>query len=399
LTYVLAEPVDRPIEKSTLGFAVSAADEHDLRAAIETATATEQWQHRAEVAINAYRRDKEVAKASNRWSGDPLGPRDREYLPGDVCGLRASACQGSLQVLEEVLRDPDSQPDDISYLPRQVGLAEALYEAIPYFVPVRATFGIAGSHPPDRDLIDDIRLPFPQVALFFGADLDLPDTMVGGEAVVMEKGRWLDEQRRVGADTMLAHLAPPSTISAPLLALARGGRTRVTGVVLRAGPQGVGLDDTVLWLTVTDGKDGVMRRLDPGSLSHATVEPIVANLAAAVAWGDWKPPPLDLEIPVDAASPQFRRALRGGRFRRREASGAVAQVRVLDVQRMTRRAEAMGGTHASPATHLRRGYTRRQRVGPTDAWHYETRYILPVLVNPTGEHPSTVTVYRLPDPR
>jgi hypothetical protein len=57
-----------------------------------------------------------------------------------------------------------------------------------------------------------------------------------------------------------------------------------------------------------------------------------------------------------------------------------------------------GSGRPSPATHLRRGHWRRQRVGPRHAWRYEPRLIPPVLVNPgagPGEH---VTVYRLPAP-
>jgi hypothetical protein len=57
--------------------------------------------------------------------------------------------------------------------------------------------------------------------------------------------------------------------------------------------------------------------------------PVVANVAAAVAWGDWQPPQV-VELPDDVDSGGFRRALRKGAFRRREPGSGVIGVRVLD---------------------------------------------------------------------
>ena len=78
-------------------------------------------------------------------------------------------------------------------------------------------------------------------------------------------------------------------------AFQRGAPVCLAGVVLGAGPGGVGLDDLVLWLTVTDVRGGVSRSVEPGLLSAARSAPIVHNVAAAVTWGRWRPPDTDLD--------------------------------------------------------------------------------------------------------
>lgn len=398
-TYVLASPEERPVETSTLGFPLSAADEFHLADAVSGLSASGDWESRLEQTVRSYQRDRVVAHAGHRWTGEPLGPCQVQYVPGDVCGLRASCVQGSLVTFDHLLHHPDDTTTNAERLAREVQLAQLLYEAVPYYLPVQAALGVAGSLPPTPDLIADLRLPFPHVAIFFGADLELPLSMVGGEGRILERARWFDDLRRAGETRFPANQAPPQRIGGAALQLARGNTVKVTGVVLSAAAGGMGLDDTILWLTVSTTGRGDLRRIGAASLSHATIRPVVANFAAAVAWGDWQPPPLDLELPNDPTSAAFRRAVRTGQFRRREVNGALAQVRVLDLGLLNRTARAHGdGTHASPATHIRRGHTRRQRVGPADDWHYQPIYIMPVVVNPTGQGVNVIKVYRLPDP-
>jgi len=159
------------------------------------------------------------------------------------------------------------------------------------------------------------------------------------------------------------------------------------------------LDDLVMWLTAVPDHDDRPRSIVYGWLSRSALRYVAVNLAAAVAWGQWTTPSLDGVLAGDPGSAEFGEALRGGRFRRTEPSGAAVGVRVLDVRRTIRPSPSLGeGTHASPATHLRRRHWQRYRVGPGDGWHYERRLIDAMIINPGQQRPQPLTVYRLPPP-
>jgi hypothetical protein len=401
-TYVLDHSAPRAT--STFGFPMSAADEFVLEEGVTRLIGGPRpTEEQITATVLGYRRDVLVARAGHRWSGDPLSPRNVAYVPGDTCGLRASAFQGAYSTLARFVDDPKAEfgPDDRGDVGWEVAYAAVLYGAVPYFVPTMSLLGIAGSETPTTDLFADIALPFPRVAVMFGADLALPPTLVGGEEILRERTVTRDRLLEDRPAEVPAHLVAPNRLHAAMLGRYRNQPVWVAGVVISAGADGRGLDDLVMWLTVTETHDGlVARRSDPGSLSVSHLAPIVHNIAAAVAWGSWREPQQTLELPDDVTSKAFRDALRRGQFRRREPSGAAVGVHVIDVAPPRQASSNHGSSsHASPVTHLRRGHSRRQRVGPHDDWRYETRWISPVLVNPSyAPGPGGVTVYRLPDP-
>lgn len=393
----LVEPAE-PDEylPTTLGTSICAWDEIELDQALQRAGF---WtKDRMRFLEECHPRDWSIAEAAGRWSSD-LVPSVREYVPGDVCGLRASACHSSLQVCFQLIehegRERMTELDKYR-AEREMVLAAWMYGAVPFFLPVSSAVGIAGSHPPDPELLDELHLPFPRVGVYFGADLALPDGVRGGDEQLLDVMRQAamrdDRVTEVRADRF-----PPDTMTSAQIALAKGAEVRLAGVIFRSDDAGH-LADDVLWLTVVPAATKAPRRLTVGRLSRARLRPLALNLAAATAWGDWHPPPAPLELPGDLTSAAFRKQLRRGVFRRREPSGAAVGVRVLDTQRMESRSTSVGtGTHASPVTHLRRGHWRRQRVGPREDWRHEQRFIPPVLVNP-GHASDSITIYRLPEP-
>jgi hypothetical protein len=279
---------------------------------------------------------------------------------------------------------------------RELVMGAWLYDAVPFFLPVTSAITIAGSYPPDDTLLDELRLPYPRSGVFFGADLTIPDALRGRDDQLTTVVRAADALDRSAGLTVRADEWPPFSLDSSQLELNRGHELRLSGVVFHADDD-LRVGDLVLWLTVAPESPEQPRRLTPGLLSRSTLRPVALNLAAVAAWGDWHPPDV-LDLPDDPDSRIFRRQIRHSAFRRREPTGAAIGVRVLDSRRRTRHAASDGtGTHASPATHHRRGHWRRQRVGPRDHWHYERRHIPPVIVNP-GHEANAVTVYRLPDP-
>ena len=391
----LEEPEHRhPLAATTLGTAVTVMDEQEIDGAMyEAGLWTRPF---LDTLTPRHHRDWAIAEASGRWSRD-LEPRQREFVPGDVCGLRAAACQGSLVTAQRIQREATTplNAQDWHRVEREMLFGAWLYDAAPYFLPVTSAIGIAGSHAPDASLLDELRLPFQRVAVYFGADLTIPARLLGADHQLAEVIRKSDEVYRSGRTTYRADEYPPYAIHSSQLALVRGQELQLSGVVFHADDAGC-LADVVLWLTVASVPSQDHRRLTPGLLSRSTLRPLALNLVAAAAWGDWHPPD-DIELADDPDSPAFLRQIRRGAFRRREPGGAAAGVRVLDVRRMTVRAASGSGSHASPVTHLRRGHWRRQRVGPREDWRYERRFIPPVVVNP-GQSNDSVTIYRLPEP-
>jgi hypothetical protein len=100
------------------------------------------------------------------------------------------------------------------------------------------------------------------------------------------------------------------------------------------------------------------------------------------------------------------KAAKRNAFRVRERRGDMIGVHVIDLQRSLTAAQNSPqpgaeslGQHASPRPHDRRGHSRRVRIGPRDAWHYEQRWIPPVRV--LGGRPQLappLIVRRLPAP-
>lgn len=142
-----------------------------------------------------------------------------------------------------------------------------------------------------------------------------------------------------------------------------------------------------------------------GWRTTATMAPILHTVAAAIAWGGWQPPAPAPDLPADPTSRQWRTAAKRNAFRVRERRGDMIGVHVIDLQRSLDYAhnpqpgaEALG-QRASPRPHDRRGHSRRVRIGPRDAWHYQQRWIPPVRVlGGRQELAPSLIVRRLPAP-
>jgi hypothetical protein len=352
-------------------------------------------------------RDAKLTEASGRWGPGSLDPL--RFVAGDVAAIRGIAAftpvGGAGAILFTDQRPaamPASGPDlevAVEHLWPFLQAA-AMYEAQSYFLPVTSALGILASQPPPPEMLADLRLPYSKVAVFFGADLAIPAELVIGADPEAHR-RWLMES---GEASARFGLAQPADILVPIAL--HGGY--LSGVVLLEDDGG-GLADEVIWILASEDPPAHGpecdrgRGLAMGLRSRSSLDPFVANLAAAVSWGDWHPPEVTLDLPPAPGSPAWNEAVRSGRFRRQEPRGGFAGIRVLDVQRMHTRAKPARGSqagdgHASPVTHLRRGHWKRVRVGPRDDWSYSPRWIPPVVVNPMNAGQSQLRVYRLPLP-
>ena len=229
------------------------------------------------------------------------------------------------------------------------------------------------SRPPAAALLDRLRLPFPQVLVVFGADLELdPSTHT-----------WLRSQ-------------PGPPIETPF-DLRHGMATRggyLTGMVLLAQDDGR-LRDDLIWIIAANPDPALpppasldrVRGMLRGFRSAATLAPLVHTIAAAVAWGGWRPPAPIPDLPDDRASRLWRKAAKRNAFRARERRGDMIGVHVIDLDRSlaashhdTPQEPGPATQRNSPRPHDRRGHSRRVRIGPRHDWHYEERWIPPVRV-------------------
>ncbi len=190
--------------------------------------------------------------------------------------------------------------------------------------------------------------------------------------------------------------------NALVLADAALDRARIDGVLLLAEDDGQPID-LVAWVLSTPqpGLPTPKRTPIPARPSCAGWRGALDLLAAIVAWGDWHPPAEPIELSLEPTRAEMRQ-LRFGRTRRLEEAGALARVLVLDTRRRAPEVPAsrsQTGSHASPATHLRRAHWQRYRHGSPDDWHYERHWIPPVLINPQGTGAARPRVYRLLSPQ
>ncbi len=389
---------------STFGFAL---DDDEL-AGIQSALAqvgrlatAEQVSDRVAALVGPVQRDLAIVAATGRWDVD--APLHADYVPGDVVGLRmrhAAVIMGTGAAI--VRAGSDAPPLERTDVLPGLSLAAALYDASCYFLPVTSATGIMGSHPPMAADLVGLRLPFPVVAVYFGADLVIPERLMEWPPDLALR---LAESRAASQPVVARSPEAASTISLGESIIgdisARGG---LLSAVILFADQDYGLADVVGFLVATEGpRPGPRDRYRGaivGQLSASTLMPLVHNLAAAVAWGNWHAPEAEVVLPGEPAGGAWRSAVRRGQFRRREPRGALAGVRVLDTARMFRPSAGARSDdgRASPIAHLRRGYWQRHRLGPQADWHYELRFHPPVMVNPTGPAGSRLTVYRLPLP-
>jgi hypothetical protein len=358
--------------------------------------------------------DLQVIKASRRWN---LGAPDPvEFTPGDALALRYFATDPLVRLSLRILQSLNHPlaPAQLGHhrvelgqrVRRNLTLAQAQLDAAAYFLPVSSAVGILASTPPAEELADAIRLPFPAVSVYFGADLAIDQRFL----------RWSDGHLTVRpgtAQTMSALYSQPGETAATqdivLTLRDRGGY--LSGVTLFADERG-GLAEQVLWVVATNppanasglAQHDRVRGTVSGYLPAATLRPLALNLAAAVCWGAWTPPRPPVALAGEPGSRPWRKAVNTGGFRRAERAGAYADVRVLDLQRTTHRArpagaQADGPARSRPRAHDRRGYWNFYRCGPRADWHYEGRWIPPRRINPdVGEATPGRPVYRLPVP-
>lgn len=264
-----------------------------------------------------------------------------------------------------------------------LGRALLLGDAVPFFLPASVAAALMTSEPPDDELISSIRLPFPSVFVFFDA-VRLGDLELDGDLSDIEG-------------------APVDLSGASLV-----------GMVLYAGPDGVGLDPVVEWVVTYPIRD-VHGVVVLSGVWGASAHPgVVANVSALCTWGDWTAPPAPpRQLEGEAGSREWRRSLARSAVRKALARGAIAGVHVIELASLSRQAEQQGSTgerRAVRSSHWRRGYWTSVRVATRDAdgvivgdrlgvrdldWHYEGRWIHPVLVR--GASSEAVTIYTIQD--
>lgn len=239
-----------------------------------------------------------------------------------------------------------------------------LYRSLTYLVsPVEIDLYLEGDRP-DGGLSADIRLPWPQVTVLFGADFQL-------------------SRRHL-------HLLPMSVPAERLpyeRYLNRGivAGASLFGVVLTADDNSV-VRNEVAWLIRVGTEDGTARAMVPGLRSQSSLAPLLSNIDIAVSWAGWDP--------TDDSPPEARKARRSRSSSRPSPETAE---RVVDV-RARKRLHYGQAQNAGPSTtpHKRRGHWRRQRIGPRDAWHYEIRWIHPTLVGGSLQPDKPERIYRIP---
>lgn len=193
------------------------------------------------------------------------------------------------------------------------------------------------------------------------------------------------------------------------------GSSALVGVVLHAGPDGVGLDDDVYWILTNPIRDTYGVSLLPGLWRYSAQPGIVSNLAALCTWAQWlPPPPTPRQVEGEEGSRTWRRSLNRSSVRKALLRGAVTGVNVVDLGALHTTGSSpppeQTSSSRSVRAHWRRGYWNSVRVATRDAdgnivgdrlgeigtdWHYEGRWIHSVLVQGTSS--NVVTVYAVPE--
>jgi hypothetical protein len=309
------------------------------------------------------------------WTG--LRPESMVQLRVLLTGGRLTACTRLLEHANQT-----AEPGAELRAMEALGSALLLGEAVPFFIPASIATALMTSDPPDDTLAGNIRLPFESVVVFFDA-IPMGDLLLDGEVFDAN-----------GADV------DPATAG-------------LVGAVIHTGPDGVGLDPVVHWVVTFPAGDTHGVALGAGVWRASAQPGVIANLAALCTWGAWSPPPpAPRQLEGDEGSRPWRRALSRSAVRKAMARGAVIGVHVVDVAALGSAAdqEATTGSSRTVRAHWRRGYWNSVRVATRDGdghiigdrlgipdvdWHYEGRWIHPVLVQ--GTTSSVVTVYAVPE--
>ncbi|HVT77931.1 MAG TPA: hypothetical protein VHD87_12935 [Acidimicrobiales bacterium] len=342
------------------------------------------------------------------------------FRPGDIVGMRGMFASRylheamSLAIFDEPIRNGERDIDPFALNGEQTRarlahdafsdeavqwlLAERtlglLFGAVPHFLDSAAAAALVEAEDPDDELIDNLRLPYEHVLLFFDRPVALQERLAAiSEPSPFALVREIDDSR---SEASLAD-------------------TQVQAVIISAGPGGVGIDDTVVWLVCAPAEHTGGRAryaIGEGSLRTATGASAVRSLAAAVAYADWKAPQPPADGPVPGTK-EFYKALRHNKVRRAEEQGAYAGVHVIDLGRtVTRHGVDANTTGRTVAPHLRRGHWRSVRIATRDEtgaiigdrsgvqgrdWHYEGRFVAPTVVNLAHGAPRSVAYRVDPD--
>lgn len=368
----------------------------------ELAAATLQWGVREQA----------LAKGSPRYSQlmqnpvPPLMPGDASlvrwmYLAG--IGFRAERWGRGMARLRK-------NPELMKRVEADLGvgslIVRAASSAVPYYMTTAAAQAVLGSHAPAKDLLDELRLPFPRVLLFFA------NPLVFGPAT----GWFTPNTRREDAEYQQIEEAMSDVLTAEELER-RNARARhlesvdgfttfggsIGAFLLSADSEGRLRDSVVYFATayLADNHDESTEDINAyiGSLRSGAFAPLAQNAAAVASWGAWTPPLTDELITPDLELSTIKDAINRGVFRRKEASGRFHGTHVIDVGRTNHGHTGHTHTGRTVTPHLRCGHWRRARCGPRYDWHYEGRWIGPVLVNADAATDDIKpAVYRLPEP-
>lgn len=366
------------------------------------------------------RRLSAIVRGTGRW-------RDhhtllRRLVPGDALAIR----WWYLRAVDAALRHHVFQA---GYLPwarvhdvhNHLYTQAALSTAVPFFVPSGHIESAADGEPLDPADHDDIRLPFRSVLIVPAEAMHIPPhrtmscELADVYAALEGVHPWLRGPLTPYADSIdfqafarrdlprLGYLFQDFRAGAHITiddAIATRGAL-VDGLVLIADAECRLADEFVWCLAIPDERGGraLARVAVAGRRSATAWATQIDNLAALAAWADWHPPEMVFELPDDPESPEFRRALNSGRFRRLERRGAAGNVHVLDVSSSLTRHHAGVPTGRIVPPHRRRGHWRKVRTGTRADWdnHRSVRRvrISPTIVN-AGLGAPDPAIYRLP---
>lgn len=307
--------------------------------------------------------------------------------PGVLVEIRGRGVKG---ILEEAanLVDGSCRP---AHAVSATGLGLKVYDAGLYWIPGFSAAACLTSEPPDPELLDRVELPFDSVLVGFSEPVPV--------------GMLIDEIEHLVIDTGGA-----PRVSEP------GDERYLEAVWLSSGPGGQGLGPVAVWfLQHGSGREEAATSATAGVWAKSSLKAVVPNLAALLTWEEWEEPQPAAGFGLEG-SREWKKALKASSTKRAAQRGSLHGIRVLavpDKERSLRGGSGADGEptgRRSPIEHWRRGHWTSVRVATRDSegaivgrlggekdidWHYEGRWIRPVIVNRGGEPDKGAKVYRI----
>ncbi|MHB1762662.1 MAG: hypothetical protein ACYCS4_07985 [Acidimicrobiales bacterium] len=316
----------------------------------------EQWQET----------DERLVKAMRRWQHDPPD----KLTIADLVPMRSAAVRKSQAAL------PTAQPAQHSW---EVAQIQALYGGRHYWLDAPVVATLATAEPPDQDVFDQVRLPYPVSVVWFDGGVAIPSA-----ALQADRTRW--HMAYPQADSLLWDEPPHSELYlAGVILYARDGHPL----------PGVG------WMLRTPVPPWKLEVL-PGTLSKPSAAHLAHGTAACLAWGHFRDTP---SPPDRLPSPEDRRGwdevAKRSKWRHAVERGSLLGLRILDIQSVSDHPDHHSSSASNVpadrhiAPHLRRGHWRNVRVGPRSNWHYEARLITPTWVHGRSPAARSVVVLRI----